>query len=225
MTLKDLIYPNNPKRRDEVTQLHQQLLDCMAENFQQTNKLILSLNKHLQCQLNPTEMRRSGTIKENCDIFIKSMAEIQQEVQKIDGQLRSLLEPTHYQKLHELKGPETQKIEIAQKVVSVILGKATSTASAIIVKLISSNVTTVIINKLVTLLAQISASVLGTVGVAVLGLGIDVIIGAILGAVERDKLEASVKEYETYLAEFKPASESYQEAIVSVTLKLEEMFQ
>ncbi|KAM4614415.1 single-pass membrane and coiled-coil domain-containing protein 3-like [Discoglossus pictus] len=223
MALKHLIYPNNPKRREEVDRLHHQLLDCMADNFQQTNLLISVLNNHLSCRISPTEMKRNATIKENCDIFIKTMGEIQNEVQKIDEQLKSLLEPTLYQKLHDLKETEPHKVEIAQKVLSVILGKATATASAIIVKLVSSKITTVIVNKLVTILAQIGASVLGTLGVTLLGLGIDAIISAIMGAVERDQLENSVKEYETYLTDFKPASETYQEAIMKVTSKLGEM--
>ncbi|XP_075043539.1 single-pass membrane and coiled-coil domain-containing protein 3 [Mixophyes fleayi] len=225
MTLKDLIYPNNPKKRDEVARLHFQLLHCMRGNFQQTKQLILTLNKHFDCQLGIPEIRDNASIKENCDTFIKNMADIQEQVQKIDDQLKIILEPILYEKLHDIKESEPNKIEIAQKVVSVILSKATTSASAVIVKLISSNITTILANKLMTLLAQIGASVLGAVGIAVLGLGIDVIIGAILGAVERDKLECSVKEYEMYLADFKPASEAYQEAILSVTSKLENMFQ
>ncbi|XP_053548455.1 single-pass membrane and coiled-coil domain-containing protein 3 [Bombina bombina] len=224
MSLKNLLYPNNPKRREEVSRLHRQLLDCMASNFQQTNKLILALKKHLGCQISPIEMKYNSTIKENCNIFIKTMEEIQQEVQKIDEQLKTLIEPTLYQKLHDLKEPEPQKVEIVQKVISVIMGKATATASAIIVKLVSSNITNLIVNKLVTLLAQIGASVLGSLGITLLGLGIDAIICAILGAVERDQLETSMKEYEESLAEFKPASETYQQAIVRVITALEEMF-
>ncbi|XP_063800289.1 single-pass membrane and coiled-coil domain-containing protein 3 [Pseudophryne corroboree] len=225
MTLKDLIYPNNPKKREEIARLHCELLHCMRRNFQLTKKLILILNKHFGCQLRIPEIKDNASIKENCHNFIKNMTDIQDEVQKIDNQLKILLEPTLYEKLHDIKESESSKIEIAQKVVSIILSKATASTTAFIVKLISSNITTVLANKLITLLAEIGASVLGAVGIAVLGLGIDVIIGAILGAVERDQLERSVKEYEMYLAEFKPASESYQDAILCVTSKLENMFQ
>ncbi|XP_078526201.1 single-pass membrane and coiled-coil domain-containing protein 3 [Lissotriton helveticus] len=225
MTFRHLLYPNNPKRRDEVIHLHQELFSCMSANVSATNRLIQLLNNNLHCQLAMVHLQHDRTIKENCDMFILRMTEIQQEVQKIDEKLKSTLEPSLYQKLHDIKELEPHKIDIAQKVLSVILGQATTAAGAIIVKLIGSNVTTVIVNKLLALLAQISASVLGTIGVAALGLGMDVIVGAILGAVERDQLEASIKEYESYLDEFKPASETYQSAIRSVTLQLEDNFQ
>ncbi|XP_069495787.1 single-pass membrane and coiled-coil domain-containing protein 3 [Ambystoma mexicanum] len=225
MSLRHLLYPNNPKRREEVIHLHQELLSCMSANASATNRLIQALNNNLHCHLAPIDLKRSSTIKENCDAFITRMTEIQQEVQKVDEKLKAALEPTLYQKLHDIKESEPQKMEIVQKVLSVILGQATAAASAIMVKLIGSNVTTVIVNQLLALLAQISASVLGTIGVAALGLGIDVIIGAILGAVERDQLEASIKEYESCLDQFKPASVTYQQAIRDVTSQLEGTFQ
>ncbi|KAJ1083247.1 hypothetical protein NDU88_003406 [Pleurodeles waltl] len=224
MTFRHLLYPNNPKRRDEVIHLHQELFNCMSANVGATNRLIQVLNSNLHCKLAKIDLQYDRSIKENCDMFILRMTEIQQEVQKIDEKLKATLEPNLYQKLHDIRESEPEKIEIAQKVLSGILGQATTAAGAIIIKLIGSNVTTVIVNKLLALLAQISASVLGTIGVAAFGLGIDVIVGAILGAVERDQLEASIKEYESYLDEFKPASETYQSAIRSITFQLEEKF-
>ncbi|KAI5945574.1 Single-pass membrane and coiled-coil domain-containing protein 3 [Manis javanica] len=149
-------------------------------------------------------MKRDGTIKENCDIIIQAMMKIQKELQKVDEALKDKLEPTLYRKLQDIKERETDKIAIVQKVISVILGEATSAASAVAVKLVGSNVTTGLINKLVTVLAQIGASLLGSIGVAVLGLGIDMIFRAILGAVEKTQLQAAITSYEKHLVEFKP---------------------
>ncbi|CAD7679527.1 unnamed protein product [Nyctereutes procyonoides] len=200
-------YPENPRRRQEVNRLHQHLLGCLSDSFHATNKLIEVLNIRLGCKLTSIEMKRDGTIKENCGIIIQAMMKIQKELQK----------PTLYRKLQDIKEKETEKIAIAQKVISVILGEATSAASAVAVKLVGSNVTTGIINKLVTVLAQIGASLLGSIGVAVLGLGIDMIFRAILGAVEKTQLQAAIKSYETHLVEFKSASEKYHHAITEVT--------
>ncbi|XP_049639661.1 single-pass membrane and coiled-coil domain-containing protein 3 [Suncus etruscus] len=217
MAQSDFLYPENPRRRQEVNRLHQQLLDCLSDSYHATNKLIGVLNTHLGCKLAFIEMKRNGTIKENCDLIIQAMMNIQKELQKVDEALKDKLEPTLYRKLQDIKERETEKIAIVQKVISVILGEATSAASAVAVKLIGSNVTTGIISKLVTVLAQIGASLLGSIGVAVLGLGIDLIFQAILGAVEKTQLEEAIKSYEKHLVEFKSASEKYQYAIAEVT--------
>ncbi|XP_006866132.1 PREDICTED: LOW QUALITY PROTEIN: single-pass membrane and coiled-coil domain-containing protein 3 [Chrysochloris asiatica] len=217
MAQSAFLYPENPKRRQEVNRLHQQLLDCLSDSFQATNKLIWVLNMHLGCRLASIEMKRDGTIRENCDIIIQAMMNIQKELQKVDKALKDKLEPTLYRKLQNIKERETEKIAIVQKVISVILGEATSAASAVAVKLLSSNVTTGIINQLVTVLAQIGGSLLGSIGVAVLSLGIDMIFRAILGAVEKTQLQAAIRSYENHLIEFKSASEKYQHAITEVT--------
>lgn len=217
MAQSDFLYPENPKRREEVHHLHQQLLGCLSDSFRATNELIEVLNMHLGCRLASIEMNRNGTIKENCDTIIQAVMEIQKELQKVDEALKDKLEPTLYRKLQDIKERETEKIAIVQKVISVILGEATSAASAVAVKLVGSNVTTGIINKLVTVLAQIGASLLGSIGVAVLGLGIDMVFRAILGAVEKTQLQAAIKSYEKHLVEFKSASEKYHHAITEVT--------
>lgn len=216
MAQSDFLYPENPRRRQEVSRLHRQLLDCLSDSFQVTNKLTGVLNTHLGCRLDFIEMRRDGTIKENCDIIIQAVIKIQKELQKVDEALKDKLEPTLYRKLQDIKEGETEKIAIVQKVISVILGEATSAASAVAVKLVGSNVTSGIISKLVTVLAHIGTSLLGSIGVAVLGLGIDMIVRAILGAVERTQLQAAIKSYETHLVEFKAASEKYHHAITEV---------
>ncbi|XP_040823322.1 single-pass membrane and coiled-coil domain-containing protein 3 [Ochotona curzoniae] len=217
MAQSDFLYPENPRRRQEVNRLHQQLLDCLYDSFQATNKLIEVLNMHLGCRLDSIEMKKDGTIKENCDIIIRAMTKIQSVLQKVDEALKDKLEPTLYRKLQDIKERETVKIAMVQKIISVILGEATSAASAVAVKLVGSNLTTGIINKLVNVLTQIGASLLGSIGVAVLGLGIDMVFRAILGAVEKTQLEAAIKSYEKHLVEFKSASEKYHHAITEVT--------
>ncbi|XP_075409199.1 single-pass membrane and coiled-coil domain-containing protein 3 [Tenrec ecaudatus] len=217
MAQSDFLYPDNPRRRQEVNRLHQQLLDCLSASFHATNKLTDVLNMHLGCRLPLIEMKRDGTIKENCDIIIQAIIKIQKELQKVDDALKHKLEPTLYRKLRDLKERETEKIAIVQKVISVILGEATSAASAVAVKLVGSNVTTGIINKLVTVLAHIGGSLLGSIGVAVLGLGLDMMFRAILGAVEKTQLETAISNYEKHLVEFKAASEKYHHIIIEVT--------
>ncbi|XP_053107387.1 single-pass membrane and coiled-coil domain-containing protein 3 [Hemicordylus capensis] len=217
MNLSDLLYPNNPKRRQDVIALHQELLDCMQLNFKATNELIGTLNTHLGTRITHIKIKENGTVRENCDIIIRAMKEIQQEVWKFDKQMEEKLEPVLYHKLYDIKQPELEKIAIANRILSLILGEATATASIVAVKLICSNIVTVTVSKLVALLAHIGVSVLGGIGISILGLGFDTILHAILGAVERHNLLVSIQSYEQHLAEFKDASETYQCAITEVS--------
>ncbi|NXC24884.1 SMCO3 protein, partial [Campylorhamphus procurvoides] len=217
MALSDLLYPDNPKRKEELIHLHQELLNCMSTNFHATNELVGVLNEHLGCTINHIQMRESSTVKENCDIIIQVMNEIQHQVEKIDNDMKEKLEPVLYQKLYDIKEPELEKIAIAQRVFSIILGEATSTAGVVAIKLFGSNLLTLTLGKLISLLAQIGASVLGGISITIIGLGIEMILHAILGAVERNQLLTAVRSYEKHLAEFKAASEKYQSAIREVT--------
>ena len=45
------------------------------------------------------------------------------------------------------------------------------------------------------------------------GIAVDVIIGSILGAVERDQLESALKSLQSQVEEFIPASEEYTDSI------------
>lgn len=217
MALSDLLYPDNPRRRQELIHLHQELLDCMSTNFRATNELARVLNEHLGCTITNIQMRESSTVKENCDIIIQAISEIQRQVQKIDRDMKEKLEPVLYQKLYDIKEPELEKIAIAHKVFSIVLGEATSTAGMVAIKLLGSNLITFTVSNLVSLLAQIGASVLGGISITILGLGIEMILHAILGAVERNQLLAAVRSYEKHLSEFKAASEKYQRDIHEVT--------
>ncbi|XP_054843721.1 single-pass membrane and coiled-coil domain-containing protein 3 [Eublepharis macularius] len=218
MNLSDLLYPNNPKRRQDIIDLHQELLACMQLNFEATNDLIEALNAHLGARITHIKMKEGGTIKENCDIIIRALTDIQQEMWNFDNKMKKKLAPVMYQKLYDIKQPELEKIATAHKIVSIILGEATASAGIIVVKLIGSNIIKAAVNKLVALLVQIGVSVLGGIGISVLGLGIEIILHAILGAVERDHLLTCIQSYEQHLAEFKEASEAYQCAIIEVSM-------
>ncbi|KAJ7329977.1 hypothetical protein JRQ81_016151 [Phrynocephalus forsythii] len=216
MNLSDLLYPGNPCRRQYVTNLHQELLDGMQLDFKATNDLIGTLNEHLGARMAAIKIKKGGTIKENCDIIIQAMRDIQKQIWKFDKEMKERLEPGVYQKLYDIKQPELEKIGVVQRILSIILGEATTSAGAIAVKLICSNVLTVAVNKLVALLLQIGVFVLGGIALSALGLGIDIILHAILGAVEKEHLLTSIQSYEQHLVEFKEASETYRCAIAEV---------
>ena len=64
--------------------------------------------------------------------------------------------------------------------------------------------------------SMLRASALACVGVFALAVGIDIIISAILGAIERKKLEAAIAELDKELESFEPFTETYTETIYQI---------
>ncbi|XP_048010439.1 single-pass membrane and coiled-coil domain-containing protein 3-like [Megalobrama amblycephala] len=182
----DLFYPDNPKRREELTCKSQQFQDLMENNFRATNQLIDVMNKHLNCSFQHITLNEDASLQENCKVMIECMHKIQAVVEKIDKELKEKLDPTLYEKLlNKSLLPEHFKL-----VSNVVEG--------------------------------VCAGTFACVGLGVVFMGIDMIVEAILGSIERDKLEKALKEYDEALKEFKPASEKYQDNITYVRIKIEE---
>jgi len=171
MSWSDIFYPGNPERRERLIRKHQELLHLMKGNFRATNQLIETLNEHLHLSFSPIALDEKATVKENCEVIIGRIHEIQAEVEKIDQHLKEKLEPKLYEKL-----------------------------------LASS----------LTLYAHAGVVMLGF-----LLFGIDMIVGAVEGSIERDKLERALEDYAKALKEFRPASEEYQDSITYVRVTIE----
>ncbi|TFJ96199.1 Single-pass membrane and coiled-coil domain-containing protein 3 [Platysternon megacephalum] len=219
MALSDILYPDNPARRERMVRLHQEMINCIELNFDATNELIGALNTHCQCKLDPIKMNMKGTIRENCDIFLAAIKSIQDKLQAIDERLKRELEPVLYQKLHDFEETDTTKMQILRNVVTGVSGFTGVVAIGIFIKL-ASPVVSRVLSQMSTLLVKISTSVIGAVAGMFLGVGVDLILSAILGAVERDQLEAKIRELNALVSEFKPASQKYYKTIIKISCKL-----
>ncbi|KAK1138226.1 single-pass membrane and coiled-coil domain-containing protein 3-like [Acipenser oxyrinchus oxyrinchus] len=213
MSWKDIFYPNNPKYRDEIIRMTQELESLMENNFRATNRLSKLFNEEFSTSLREIKVDRSKSIKENCYTLIGAIREIQNEVAKIDEELKEKLEPDLYKKLSDLSVPITDRIQIASKVLIGSIGILGAAASVALISLISKGV---ILTRVVSSVGKIATSVVGSIGLGVVMLGVDMIASAILGAIERDHLEKVIEEYNLALLDFKPASEEYQDHIFEV---------
>ncbi|XP_075763142.1 single-pass membrane and coiled-coil domain-containing protein 3-like [Pelodiscus sinensis] len=220
MSWSDIFYPDNPRRRERVTRLHQELINCMELNFDATNDLIGALNTHCQCKLHPIHIQEKGTLQDNCNVLLAAIKAVQGELQDIDEQLKRKLEPHLYRKLHDFQEPESKKMQILRSVTTVVAGLTGTVAMGIFVKLALSEVGTIILSRLMTVVVKIGVSVGGAVAGILLGAGVDMIVSAILGAVERSQLEEAIEELEGIVKEFKPASKEYSKTIMRVMLML-----
>ncbi|KAK2910795.1 hypothetical protein Q8A67_002928 [Cirrhinus molitorella] len=151
MSLSDVLFHGNPERREKIIRKSQELIELMKSNFEATNSLTEIVNQHLGSSFRPITLNEKATVKENCDVMIKHVNQIQAKVEQVDKELKEKLDPTLYERL--------QKIPLH---------------------------------------------------------GFKNIPAAILGYYERDKLEAALAEYDKTLADFRPASKEYQEAIYEV---------
>ncbi|XP_065429706.1 single-pass membrane and coiled-coil domain-containing protein 3-like [Chrysemys picta bellii] len=220
MAWSDILYPGNSARRERVVRLHQELINCIELNFDATNELIGALNTHCQFKLHPIKMNMNGTVRENCDIFLAAMKSIQDTLQAIDGRLKSQLEPDLYQKLHDFQEPDAKKMQILRSLAKGVSEFTGTMAMKFFIKLVLSKVMSKAMSQITMILAEIGASVVGAVAGMILGVGVDLILSAILGAIERDRLETAIRKLEALVSEFKPASKEYNKTILKTIYTL-----
>ncbi len=217
MSWSDIFYPGNPERRETLIRKSQELRELMKNNFRATNQLIETLKEHLGLSFRPVALNEKATVKENCDVIIERICEIQVEVEKIDQQMKKKLEPTLYEKLKSMS-LSVHDHQRFSGVVCAVCGVAGSAAWIAVGWLIKNG--KILTNMRLTF-GLIGTGIMATVVVGVLFMGIGMIIQAILGGIERDQLERALEEYDTALKEFRPASEKYQDSITYVRIRLE----
>ncbi|RXN21714.1 single-pass membrane and coiled-coil domain-containing 3-like protein [Labeo rohita] len=195
MSWSDLFYPENPERREKLIRKSQEVRELMKNNFRATNQLGEALNKYLGLSFSPIALNEKATVKENCDIIIERIREIQAEVEKIDDKLKAQLEPTLYENLKNmsLSVPEFQ---LVVSVVHAACGVAAVASTAVyVIKLISWLIKNIdILTDMREVFLKIGDAVLGTVVLGVFFAGIDMIVQAIIGSIERHALERALEE-------------------------------
>ncbi|KAL1250473.1 hypothetical protein QQF64_018269 [Cirrhinus molitorella] len=217
MPWSDIFYPGNPERRERLIRKSQELRELMKNNFRATNQLIETLNKYLGSSFGLIALNEKATVKENCDVIIERIREIQAEVQKIDLQMKKQLEPTLYVKLKNMS-LSVRDYRRVSSVFTAVCGLAGS-AVAIAVGWLIKNA--YILTNMTVTFGLIATGIMATVVVGVLFMGVDMLFGAILGNIERNQLERALEEYDRALEQFRPASEKYQDSITYVRVKLE----
>ncbi|XP_050960524.1 single-pass membrane and coiled-coil domain-containing protein 3 [Labeo rohita] len=217
MNWSDIFYPGNPERREKLIRKNQELLNLMENNFRATNKLTETLKKHLGWSFSPITLNEKATVKENCDVIIECIRKIQAEVEKTDMQLKEKLEPTLYEKLRN-ENLSVNDYQIFRKAVYDVCGVGGS-ASIVAVNWLIKNGT--ILTNITSSFAKFATGLAAGVALGVVFMGIDMIVGAILGSIERNELEKALKEYDEALKEFKPASVKYQDSITEVRKRIE----
>lgn len=220
MSWTDIFYPGNSGRRNQVVSYLTKFQVLMELNFEETNKLVdlLNDNVHPSTPLQHITLDTNATIGESADKMIKQIEKIQAVIDTVNDKLSEQLEPTLYRQLTSPDVSFKERIAIAKKSMSSIIGLSASVAGIAVITAIKSGV---ILTGMRAALGTIKTSAIAGVVIGVIALGIDMIVSAIIGAVERDKLEDAITEFETAFKTFEPASKSYTRAIIMVEVRLE----
>ena len=220
MSFADLLFPGNPGRRVQVTALSTKIKTYMELNFDATNALIDLLNKYVtpSPNLGHITVKQGDTIKENAQVLIKMMDKIQKIVDDYDQTLADSLDPELYRKLSDPDLSFQQVITNAKHAITITLGIIATVASIAIIIAIRNGKFLV---TLATKITKVGASALAGVLLGVLALGVDVILSAILGRVEKDKLNDAIDDLQKTLDDFEPASREYNRTITRVEIYME----
>ncbi|XP_055062679.1 single-pass membrane and coiled-coil domain-containing protein 3 [Misgurnus anguillicaudatus] len=218
MVWSDLFYPENPKRRERLIRKSQQFFHLIEDNFNATNDLIEVVNKHLKLSLGRVTLNESATVKDNCNVLIQRIREIQAEIWKIDNKLKIKLDPALYEELKNMNLYVPLSMATHTQIAKIAIGAGGMVTTAAVCWLIKSEM---ILASVTTQIGAIASTSIGAVVLGVVFLGVGMIVEAILGSIERDQLESALKEYDEALEEFRPASKQYQKSIMEVRLRIE----
>ncbi|TRY85599.1 hypothetical protein DNTS_010173 [Danionella cerebrum] len=218
----DIFYPGNPGRRENVIRKSQRLHDLMSNNFKATNDLIATVNRHLNLRLCPITLDNDASIKQNCELMTQCIQGIQTHLEKIDKELQEKMDPDLYDKIKKYspKNVSRQDLQKISKAFNGICGIATLGGIVLIGVFIKQGV---ILANITSTFLKFAGGVAASVGLGVLLMGVDMIVEAIVGAIERKHLETALHEYETALNELEPVSDNYQKNIHYIMFKIEEI--
>lgn len=215
MSYVDLLYPGNRKKREDCIRLTQEIYGAMKNNFVSTNDLIEILRIKLGIHCETLTFDNDKTIKENATQLKDKIHEIQSH---LDGELtkyKRKIEPHLYEKLMN------EKLEISEKFKYVKLaakGFEFALQTLIVIRAIYETA-----NLLTKSLIAIARIWVGGIVIGLLLVGVDLLVSAIVGAMERPKLENTAHELKLSVDEFVPASRNYSKALHRLEFKLAEM--
>jgi len=218
MSWTDIFYPDNPKRRAQVKQLTQSIVDDMKDNTEATNDLVDMLNKNCKTGMTKIQLNVNGTIGENAHLIINKLNEIKSYVAKTSQELAEKLEPAIYTKLVARDTSFEDRVKESEKALSSGNFKTSTVGGIVIVMVIQSgNLTDVIVGRL----TGISQCPAAKAAFILMGIGIDMIVSAIVGADERKQLNEAIEKLQAAYDEFHPATQQYTKTIYYVEAKME----
>lgn len=93
----------------------------MNSNFYATNQLTDVLNNNFNSSFRKICVNENGSVKENCDLIIECIHEIQAKLQTIDQELKEKVEPTLYERLKNISvSVHDNNIQVGEVVIGML---------------------------------------------------------------------------------------------------------
>ncbi|MES1920733.1 hypothetical protein MHBO_002374 [Bonamia ostreae] len=212
MSLVEVFYPGNQKKREHCVRLMQEIYSAMERNFDATNDLIKIMHTHLKLQCDPLVLFKGKTIQENAENFSQKIREIQDLLRRPLQKCVNKIDPYIYKML------TSEELELSSIYEYLRIGGKTLDFGAQILLLSVAVAKTILhtVRKIVTRLGRLWV---GTIILGVLLAG--AIYSAIVGARERAMLESTEKELQGVVDTFVPESLRYTKEINRLEFKIE----
>ena len=192
----------------------------MERNFDATNDLICLMNKHVSPSPNipKIHVNHRATIRKNADTLISVMHTVQDSVEYHNRKWAKELEPDLYKKLSDPDVSFKERFQAAKEAVSTTPAVSATVATFAVIMALKAGY--IIVHHVSRLVILRRAAIAGVV-FAVLAVGVDAIVSAILVSIEKSKLEAAIDELQEAFDKLKPTSKKYNTDIAKVNIYLE----
>jgi len=194
----------------------------MKDNFAATNELITFLNKNCGTAMGEPiaslTLDLTDSVSNNCKRMITKITEVQAVITKYDAALAAKLDPELYKKLSTPDLSFMDTFKTAKVSISIIIAAGASIAGVVMINAIKTGALLV---TMVTKVGVIATSCVASLALGVLAMGVDMIASAILGAVERSKLNDAIDSLQSAQNDFEPATRLYTKTIYKTEAKLE----
>ncbi|XP_060597059.1 single-pass membrane and coiled-coil domain-containing protein 3-like [Ruditapes philippinarum] len=214
---EDLFYPDNPKRRAKLEQNIGALYNNLNIDVTATNDLVDIINTHLQGNIKHVSIDNDDTVKANAQRISDCVDAINKTVKQKAEDIKTRLDPKIFKMLMDVSVSFEEKIKIAEEFAESLLpiGGVVGVLSCSIIAGMD------FLEGVVEVVGEAATSAFAAIGVGVLFLGIDMIAEAIIGAVERDKLNEEIDKTEKCVEHMQKMTGPYIANVEEIKVRIE----
>lgn len=214
---EDLFYPDNPKRRAKLEQNIGALYNNLNIDVTATNDLVDIINTHLQGNIKHVSIDNDDTVKANAQRISDCVDAINKFVKQKLEDIKTRLDPKIFKMLMDVSVSFEKKIKLAEEFAESLLP-----IGGVVGMLSSSTIAGMdFLEGVVEVVGETATSAFAAIGVGVLFLGIDMIAEAIIGAVERDKLNGEIDKTEKCVEHMQKMTGPYIANVEEIKVRIE----
>lgn len=214
---EDLFYPNNPKRRAKLERNIGALYNNLNIDVTATNDLVDIINTHLQGNIKQVSIDNDDTVKANAQRISDCVDAINKIIKQKLEDIKTRLDPKIFKMLMDVSVSFEEKIKIAEESAESLLP-----IGGVVGVLSCSTIAGMdFLEGVVKVVGETATSAFAAIGVGVLFLGIDMIAEAIIGAIERDKLNKEIDKTDKCVENMQTMTGPYIAKVEEIKVRIE----